>query len=105
MTRKHVIIIGVVIVILFMIILKLSNNKNNASDTYLVNQAYDSASSKTEYKIYDEKTGRQIANTVDKAAIQLYKDNPDFVGSNEPLEQQENMYDENGKMIEEQLDY
>lgn len=94
--KKFLIIIIVVFVIIVLICILNAKKENNAELTY--NMTVDNTTGTTYYQIYNDK-GNLVRNVTDKAAVQMYKDNPDFVGSkvnsNEDVELDTNEYESN----------
>lgn len=82
MDKRVVIILLIVISIIFIIFgFSKINKKTTASNIELnYNKVTDEKTRDTYYQIYDKQNGRVIKNVTDEASIQMYLDNPDFVG-------------------------
>lgn len=82
MNKKYFIIL--LVIAIFVIVCILFNKKNNAylkkATDYEIDyiETKDEQTGKTMYQIYDKKNGKKITTTTDEAAIQAYKDNPNY---------------------------
>lgn len=109
MERKNIILIisAILIIICFVFMLK-GNKTNNAQKTdgtvdieVNYNEVVDETTGEKYYQIYNEETGEEMTTVTDEAMLQMYIDNPDFVGveheenSNQPIE-----YNEDGSVKE-----
>ena len=108
MDRKTLIILLAAVVIIVCLVFGIgskdtenSNIKNNNETNIIINynQVTDEATGKTYYQIYNEETGEVMHNVVDEAALQMYIDNPDFIGP-ENEEKGEVEYNEDGSVKE-----
>ena len=102
MDRKTLIILLAAVVIIICLVFGFSNkdtensNVENNIETNInvnYNQVTDEITGETYYQIYNEETGEVMHNVIDEAALQMYIDNPDFVGP-------ENEEINNGQMVE-----
>lgn len=109
MERKNIILIisALLIIICFVFMFK-GNKTNNAQKTdgtvdieVNYNEVVDETTGEKYYQIYNKETGEEMTNVTDEAMLQMYIDNPDFVGveheenSNQPRE-----YNEDGSVRE-----
>ena len=103
MDRKTLIVLLAAVVIIICLVfgfnkkdIELQSEENNLETNTELNykKVTDEITEETYYQIYDEKTGEVIRNVVDESSIQMYIDNPDFVGPENEGNSEELEYNE-----------
>ena len=109
MDRKTLIILLAAVVIIICLVFGVGKentenaNLNNNVETNIeldYIQKTDEATGDLYYQIYNKETGEVIRNVVDESSIQMYIDNPDFVGpENEEIDRGSSIeYNEDGSV-------
>lgn len=104
-------IIIIMVAILLIIFFVLWGNKNNSEvsiDTntttvvgnIIYNQVTDETTGITNYEIYNQQTGEEIGTVQDEVELQMYIDNPDFVGAENKGQNEFVEYNEDGSVKE-----
>ena len=91
MNKKGLIFILFLIIMIVLVILykiKFSKSNDNNKNTEVKISYKKEENDDNLYTVYDENTGEKIAENVEESQLQMYKDNPNFIGS------------ENGKNME-----
>jgi len=83
-----IIIVAILLIIFFVVWGNKSNsevpidaNTTTVVGNILYNQVTDETTGVTSYEIYNQQTGEEVGTAQDEAELQMYIDNPDFVGA------------------------
>lgn len=83
MEKKQLLIYVFLIVILILMIFGIKSRRNNMiGNEYVPEVSYkegiDAETGEKFYRVYDDKTGKILSNTIEESSIQIYKDNPNY---------------------------